>query len=122
MTMGLDRLPFFIQGRRVEIERVEVFAKGTPGTSYNLELSYTDRSGASVASTQITAAPEAAWGGAQTVSIGQTDAGLDLEQLDIEKAIALKLKRTTAMAFTGLATDFQEFENVFLILHYKLAK
>jgi len=56
------------------------------------------------------------------LSIGQTGAGLDLEQLDIEKAIALKLKRTTVMAFTGLATDPEEFEDVFLLLHYKLAK
>jgi hypothetical protein len=120
VTVGIERLPFFVQARRVVVERVELFAKGFPAASYHVAITYTDRSGASVASTQVTAAPDPAWGGAQAATVEANDAGLDLEQLDIEKPLTLKLKRTTADTFTTLGTAPEEFEDLFVVFHYKL--
>lgn len=135
ITIGKNRFPFFAQDRKIVVMKMEVFAKCTQEGDYHMILSYTKSDGSTVTSDSDTTDqdPETPilmprnnnYGGLNKATINVTDAGLNLEEeLDIEKAMRLKLKYSAAPDYTGLATkpdaDEDEVEDIFLVFHYKM--
>jgi hypothetical protein len=119
-TLGMERFPFFVRDRTVVVEEIEVFAKATTSSEYKAVVSYIDLNGDPVTSSEVTLPVSDAFGGLNKVSIGVVDAGLNLEELDVTKAITLSLKRTAAADFHSLETEPDELEDAFLVMHYKL--
>jgi hypothetical protein len=124
-TPGKNRFPFLAQNRDVVIMKLEVLAKCTQATSYHTILSYfklddDPEIDAPVTSTQIIMPQNNAFGGLNKVTINVSDAGMKLEELDITKEMTLKLKRVAAPDFKGLATEPDEADNIFIVIHYKL--
>ena len=119
-TVGRERLPFFAQDRGVVIPEIEVFVKGTKGVTYDAVLSHVNHNGDSITSGAIGVSPDPVYEGVQKVVLKATDAGLDLEDLDIDKPMSVKLKRSTAVDFTALVADPAELEDLLLILRYRL--
>jgi len=117
-TLGHQGFPFFAQERDVIVMKMEVFAKAKVANDYHLIVSYIDLAAATVTSTQMTASSAAAYGSINRAVIEVDDAGLNLEELDVTKAMNVKLKRSTVADFKSLAAD--ELEDVFLVVHYKL--
>ena len=65
--------------------------------------------------------PNETYGGLNKATLDATDAGLDLEEADIEGEMTLKLKRQGAADFASLATDPDEIEDVYIVVvHYRL--
>jgi hypothetical protein len=48
------------------------------------------------------------------------DPGLNLEDLDITKEMNLQVKHHTVAKYKSLATQPDEVEDMFLVVHYKL--
>lgn len=120
-TPGYQRFPFFVQGREVVVTKVEAFARCAQASNYQMLLSYLDRDQASVSSTPITMAQNSTYGGIHKATIGATDAGLNLEELDVAGEMSLKLKRSAAPDYTALVTKPAEVAEILLVFHYKLA-
>lgn len=129
ITIGKNRFPFFAQDRKIVVMKMEVFAKCTQAGNYHMILSYTKSDGRTVTSPEdlpdlITMPQNNNYGGLNKATINVNDAGLNLEELDIEKTTRLKLKYSTALDYTGLATkpdaDEDEVEDIFLVFHYKM--
>lgn len=120
-TIGKERLPFFVQERDVVVEKIEVFAKCTQATSYHMILSYVNLDGDPVTSNQITMPQNNSYGGLNKATVNVTDAGLNLEELDIAKPMSLKLKRSAVANYGSLVKDPEEVEEMFAVAHYKLA-
>jgi hypothetical protein len=119
-TLGKRRFPFFAQDRDIVVMKLDVLAKCTHAGDYHLILSYTDRDGDVVTSSQITMPQNDAFGGLNKTTLDVTDAGLNLEDLDVAGELTLKLKRSGAPDYTGLSNDPPEVEDVFFVCHYKL--
>jgi len=119
--IGKERLPFFAQDRDIVVMKMEVFAKCTQAGDYHTMLSYTDFDEDTVASSQITMPQSDSYGGLNKATIDVNDAGLNLEELDITREMSLKLKHSSSPYYTSLATKPDEVEDIFLVLHYKLA-
>jgi hypothetical protein len=113
-------LPFFTRNRDAVVMKLEVFARSTEASSYHLVVTYVDIDGEEVVSTEVTMSESATYGGLNKATIGLNDAGMALDEVDIGEAVRLRLKRGTAAAYTSLATDPDELEDVFLVMHYKL--
>jgi len=72
-------------------------------------------------STAINLAQTLTYGDLHQATVGTNDAGLALDELDVEAPMSLKLKRRTAADFTSLATTpKEEVEDLFVVLSYKL--
>jgi hypothetical protein len=127
-TIGKERLPFFVQDRDIVAEKIDVFARCTQAGSYHLVLSYVNLAGNTITSPDladptnlINLQPSDAYGGLKHTSINTTDAGLNLEELDIAGAMSLRTKRTTVADFSRLVTDPEdEVDDIYLVVHYKL--
>ena len=119
-SIGKERLPFFVQDRDIVIEKIDLFARCTQATTYNAIFSYVDQGGDTVTSTQINLPQNSAYGGLNNATLNATNAGLNLEELDIAKAVSLKLKRSTATDYTKLTTNPDEVQDLFMVIHYKL--
>jgi hypothetical protein len=124
-TPSKDRFPFLAQNRDVVVMKLEVLAKCTQATSYHTILSYfrfddDPESDAPVTSTQIIMPQNNAFGGLNKATINVSDAGVNLEELDITKEMRLKLKRGASPDFKSLVTEPEEVDNIFIVIHYKL--
>lgn len=121
-TLGQNRFPFFAQDRQIVVMKVDLFAKCTGNTSYHSRLTYVNHDEETVTSTQITMPQSTSYGGINKTTLDTADAGMNLEELDIEETMSLKLKRAAAGDYTGLVTDpDDEVEEMYLVVHYKLA-
>ena len=120
-TIGARRLPFIAARREVTVSRIELFARSVEPTTYEAVLTETGRNGDPVESDLVVLPPDASYGGLNKATLQAADAGLDLEQLDLEQEITLKLKQSGAPDFASLAIDPQdEIEDAFIVLHYRL--
>jgi Tc toxin complex TcA C-terminal TcB-binding domain len=118
ITLGKDRFPFLAQQRTVVVEKIDAFARSDEPTDYQMLLTYTDATDAAVTSSPITLAPNAKYGGVNAATLDVNDAGLALNELDVEKELRLQLKPAD---YASLVTDPKdELEDVILVLHYRL--
>jgi hypothetical protein len=117
-TVGKERFPFIAQERAVVVIEIDVFSKCAKKGDYHLVLSYLDQDGNEVTSSEIAMPQDEAYGGLNKATLGVNDAGLNLEELDIEGQMSLQLKHYTAPDYAGLDAD--EVEDIFLVFHYKL--
>ncbi|MEW6377337.1 MAG: hypothetical protein AB1502_16290, partial [Thermodesulfobacteriota bacterium] len=69
----------------------------------------------------ITMPQNDSYGGLNKATINVNDAGLNLEELDITGEMSLKVKYNVAPDYTNLVTKPDEVEDIFLVVHYKLA-
>jgi hypothetical protein len=121
VTIGKERFPFFVQSRSIVVSKIDAFARSSKTSSYHLIMSYTNLDGDPVISTQITMPQSDAYGGLNKTTIDVSDAGLNLEELDVAAPMSLKLKRIVVNDFSSLSTDPDEMEDVYLVFHYKVA-
>jgi hypothetical protein len=124
-TPGKNRFPFLTQNRDIVVMKLEVLAKCTQATSYHTILSYfrfddDPESDDPVTSTPVVMPQNNALGGLNKATINVSDAGMNLEELDITKEMRLKMKRGAALDFKSLVTEPEEVDNVFIVIHYKL--
>ncbi len=115
-TVGKERFPFFAQDRDIVVMKIEVFAKCTQDGKYKMVLSYTNSDGDTFTSPEITMPQNDSYGGLNKAPINVNDAGLNLDQ-----KMSLKVKLSTARDYKSLATEPDEVEDIFLVVHYKLS-
>lgn len=120
-TPARARFPFFAQQRIPTVMRIDVFVRSTENVTYHMLMSYVNTDEDAVNSSQISVAPAPAYGNINHTSIDTTDAGMNLEELDVDKPLAVKLKRSTAADYMHLVTQPDELDDVMLVLHYRLA-
>lgn len=123
-TIGKERFPFLVQDRAIVVMKIEVFAKCTQAGDYHLVLSYIsfdEDDEDTVTSSVITMPQNDKYGGLNKTAINVNDAGLKLDELDITRAMSLKVKRSAAPDYTGLSTKPDEVKDILLVFHYKLA-
>ncbi len=121
-TIGKQRFPFFTHDRNIVPMRLEAFAKCTQAGDYHMVLSYINFDEDTVTSSEITMPQNENYGGLNKATINVNDAGLNLEEQDITGEMSLKVKYSTAPDYKGLATKPDEVEDIFLVIHYKLAE
>ncbi|MFN3531517.1 MAG: hypothetical protein ACK41Q_03245 [Candidatus Brocadia sp.] len=120
-TIGKGLFPFFTQDRDIAVMKIEVFARCAQAGDYHTILSYTNFDEDTITSSQITMPQNNKYGGLHKATIHVNDAGLNLEELDVSGEMSLKLKYNTSQDYTSLATKQDEVEDIFLVVHYKLA-
>jgi hypothetical protein len=108
LTIGRRRFPFLVADRDVVVTRVDLFVRSTQAATYDAILTTVDRDGATTESDEFSVSPSTGYGGLNHVRLEATDAGLDLEGIDIDREFSLKLKRTGAPDFTALDTQPEE--------------
>ena len=99
----------------------DVLARTTATASYHLKMSYTNTDEDTVDSTQIELTQVDASGDLHQARMATTDAGVNLEELDVDRPVTLRLKRTTVADYTALVTQPDELDDVMVVLHYRLA-
>lgn len=117
------RLLFLAQGREVTITKIELFARTTHIGPYQAVLSTVDHAENIIVSSEFPMAPSPTYGGLNKATLDApdaTEAGLDLENVDIEGEMTLKLRRAGTPDFASLATDPDELEDVYIVIHYRL--
>ena len=120
-TIGKARLPFLVGRRDVVVAQIDLLAKSNAGTDYHAVLSYVNDNNQTVTSTQVTVEQNNALGGLNRVGLLTNSAGMSLDQLDIDKAMTLKLKRAAINNYRSLVMNPQpELEDVFVVFHYRL--
>jgi hypothetical protein len=120
-TLGKERFPFFVQGRTLVVEQIELFARCGKAVSYDALLSYTDHGGNPVASTKLTLPQVAKYGNLNHVTIGVNDAGVDQEELDVAGPMTIKLKESAVNDYKSLATNPEdEVTDLYVVFSYKL--
>lgn len=119
-TMGMERFPFFVQDRLVVVMRMDVFAKCTQDGEYKMLLSYTNHDDDTITSSEVTMPENPTYGGLNKVTLNVNDAGLNLEELNVDGEMSLKLKFGPSTDYASLATDPSEVEDILLVVHYKL--
>ena len=120
LTIGRRRFPFLVGDRNVVVTRVDLFARSTQAVTYDAILTTVDRDGATTESNEFSMPPSTGYGGLNHVRLEATDTGLDLEGIDIDRELSLKLKRTGAPDYTALVTQPEEIQDVLLVFHYRL--
>lgn len=120
-TPARARFPFFAQERIVTVMQLEVFVRSTQSATYNLLMSYTNTDTDTVNSSPITVAPASAYGDVNHTSVDTTDAGMNLEELDVDQPVTFKIKRSTAADYTALTTQPDELDDVMIVLRYHVA-
>lgn len=118
--IGKARFPFFAQDRDITVMKLEVFAKCTQGGDYHAVITNIDNGGNPVTSSQISMPEDGTYGGLKHASLNTTDAGLNLEELDVARNISLKLKHNSKGDYESLLTSPDEVEEIMLVLHYKM--
>ncbi|MFD4368970.1 neuraminidase-like domain-containing protein [Rhodococcus sp. NPDC058521] len=119
-VVGKARFPFLAHTRDIAVTRIDALARCRTAGDYHLVLAYTNSDGDEITSEMIQMPPTAQYGGLRRASIRTTDAGVDLEELDVDGPMTMKLKHNTAPDFTGLATNPDEVEDLLLLVHYKV--
>jgi hypothetical protein len=117
-AIGKRRLLFMARDRDVVISRIELLARSTHLGAYTAVVSTVDGDANVVVSDEFPMGPDPAYGGLNKATLDATDAGLDLEQVDIAGEMTLKLKRQGATDFASLPID--EIEDVYIVVHYRL--
>jgi hypothetical protein len=131
-TLAKERFPFVAQEWDVRVMKLEILARCTHPGSYETMLSYMNLDDTVVTSSRpINMPPSDAYGGlnkATIDAINATDFGFNLPELDIAKPMSVKLKQTPAPGtvpvppeYGRLIKDPPEVEELYLIVHYKLA-
>jgi hypothetical protein len=120
-TLGQERFPFFTRDRRIVVMKIDVLARCSAAGDYNVIMSLTNLDGEVITSSQLTLPASSTYGGLKKVTLDVNAAGLNLDELDIGGAISFKLKRGTAVEYTGLVTDPPEVDDLLVVFHYKLA-
>lgn len=115
-TIGKERFPFIVQDRNILIEKIDVFAKCTRTGDYDLVLSYFGDEDP-IVSSPIAMPQSETYGKLNKATIAE----LNLEELDVTKEMSLKVKFRTALDYASLGTGPDEVEDIFLVMHYKLA-
>ena len=120
-TPARNRFPFFARNRAVTVMGMDVLARSTTTANYHLMVSYTSTDDDAVDSTEILLSQVSTYGELHQTSIDTMDAGMNLEELNVDQPVTLRLKRTTAGDYTGLATQPDELDDVMMVVHYRLA-
>lgn len=119
-TIGSQRLLFLARDRSVVISRIELFARSARVGDYTAVVSTVNHEEDVVESDEFLMEPNETYGGLNEATLDATDAGLDLEEADIEAEMTLKMKRQGTANFTSLATDPDEIEDVYVVIHYRV--
>ena len=121
-TLGKDRFPFFVQDRTVVVMQIDVLANTTKSMDYHAILSYvTHDPPATTTSSELTLPEDPDYDNLNVKTIGVADAGLALDELNIDAPMTLKLKASNVTPYTALTTNPDEVEDLFIVMHYKLA-
>lgn len=121
VVLGQQRFPFLVQNRAVTVGEITVLARCSDAGSYNLVLSYKDEDDNVVSSNEISLSAKDRFGELKVATIGSTDAGLNLEDLDVTREMTIKLKRSGAANFASLATEPKdEVMDLYLAVAYRL--
>ena len=120
-TPARNRFPFFAQNRAVTVMSMDVLARATATANYHLMVSYTNTDDDTVDSSQILLSQVSTYGELHRTGIDTTDAGMNLEELDVDQPVTLRLKRTVAADYTALTTQPDELDDVMVVMHYRLA-
>ena len=116
-TLGKERFPYLAQNRDIVVTEIDVFARCTQATSYDVLLSYLDFDDTPISSSKITMSQSKSYGQLNTATVKVNDT----DQLDIEEKMSLQLKRSTAADYKNLVTTpDDEVTDILLVLHYKL--
>lgn len=118
--IGKARFPFFAQDRDITVMKLEVFAKCTQGGDYHAVITNINKSGDPVTSSQINMPEDGNYGGLKHALLDTTDAGLNLQELDVSSEMSLKIKHNSAGDYVSLLTSPDEVEDMMLVLHYKM--
>jgi hypothetical protein len=123
-TIGAQRLPFLAQRRTVVLERVDLFARSTQDVTYTGKLTTlpVDEDDDTVTdSAEFNLPTNGQYGGLNKVTLEVTDAGLDLEGVNIGREITLQLRQAGVGDFASLVTaPAPELADIYLVLHYRL--
>jgi len=119
-VLGKKRFPLFTQDRDIIVTKIDAFARCSEDLEYQAVMSYTNRDGDTVISSEVTLPKNPAYGGLNTVTFNLNDAGLSLDELDVTSEMTLKLRRAGSVDYASLVTDPPEVETVLLVFHYKL--
>lgn len=106
-TIGKERFPFFAHEKDIVVMKMDVFARCNLDGEYHMNLSYPNPTDGNFTSSQINMPENDKYGGLNKATINTTDAGLDLEKLDITKEMSLTLKHN-------------QVEDIYIVVHYKL--
>lgn len=121
VVLGQQRFPFLAQNRTVIVGEMTVLARCSDPGAYKLVLSYADKDGNVVSSSEITISAKVRFGELKGVTVGAADAGLNLEDLDVTRALTIRLKRSGAADFASLATQpNDEVTDLYLAVAYRL--
>ncbi len=120
-AVGRRRLPFLARDREVVLAKITLLVRSRADTTYTGRLTTIGHDQSVVESEEFAMPRSADLGELNQVSLGATDAGLDLESVDIEAELALRLKPTGTTDWLSPGTDPDEIEDVLTLLHYRLA-
>lgn len=123
-TLGGERFPFLAHERQIVVTKLDVFARSKQNSAYNLVADYTDRTGNAATSSDITIPQRADtdYGDLRRKTLRADEGEFSLDEMDVDKSIRLKLKRTGSADYTSLMTaPVPEIEDLFLVLSYRLA-
>jgi hypothetical protein len=120
-TLGKEQFPFFTQARDIVVMKIEAFARCIPEDDYSMVLSLTNRDQETITSSEFPMPTNGNYGGLKKGTLGVNDFGLNLDELDIEGPMSLRMRQRDVLDFKSLATKPSEVEDLFLVVHYKLA-
>jgi hypothetical protein len=118
-TLGKERFPFIAHDRVIVVMKIDVFARCAQDEAYSTVVSYINHDEGEVESSEIAMIKlEETYGDLNRAAINTTDAGLNLEELNVAGEMNMKLKQSAAGDFSSLAED--EAEDIYLVIYYKL--
>lgn len=121
-VLGQQGFPFLAQNRTISVGEITVLARCSNAGAYELVFSYTDEDNNIVTSGEISLPAKDRFSGLKGATIGTTDHGLSLEELDISKEMTLKLRRSGTENFTSLAIQPKdEVTDIYLVVAYRLS-
>jgi hypothetical protein len=118
-TIGNDRMPFLARSRTVVISRIELFARSTVDTAYEGVLTTIAHGGSVVESDVFEMPRNPIYGDLNKITLAATDFSLDLEEMDLSRELALKVRRDGEADFASLPED--ELREIYIVLRYRLA-
>ncbi|MET3934840.1 neuraminidase-like domain-containing protein [Arthrobacter sp. OAP107] len=120
-TIEAQRLLFLAHDRNVVISCIELFARSTHDGDYTAVISTVKHGEVNAAeSDEFLMTSNETYGGLHKATLNATDAGLNLEDVDINAEMTLKMKREGTNSFAGLILDPDEIQDVYVVVHYKL--
>ena len=116
ITISNDRMPFLARERNVVVDHIELFARCTQTDPYKYTLQLKDVGGNNLTLINGTMTASSDFDGLHKSTI----TGAAVENMNINQAISLKVRHDNAQDFVSLATNPDEVEDLFMVLHYKL--